>query len=59
VFTLDDGEEMRLWQEFQGVGQVVEKALEAATFALTKEMASISQVKVFGPHPCRQIGLAS
>lgn len=59
VFTLDDGEEMRLWQEFQGVGQVVEKALEAATFALSKEMASISQVKVFGPRPCRQIGLAS
>ena len=51
MFTLDDREEMQLWQDFQGIGLVVEKSLQAATDALTWDMASVAKVRVFGLCP--------
>jgi hypothetical protein len=33
--TLDDQEEMQLWQDLQDIGQVVEKSLWVVTHALT------------------------
>ena len=51
VFTLDDREEMELWQDFQGIGLAVEKSLKAATNALTQDMASVAKVRAFGLCP--------
>ena len=51
AFTLDDEEEMGLWQVFNDLGQAVEKLLLTATHTLTQNMAAISKVRAPGPCP--------
>lgn len=43
MFTLDDQEEMQLWQDLQDIGQVVEKSLWVVTHALTHDMAVVTK----------------
>lgn len=53
AFTLDDEEEMGLWQVFNELGQAVEKSLLTTTHTLTQYMVAVSKVRT--PDPCPEL----